>query len=107
MTEHEGVNIQLGKKNYIIPALSIKSIRRLRNDIDKIAGKNITSDESIDAVLNIIHEAIKRNYPDITKEHLEDVVDLGNMNLIIEIVLNQSGLTKTRVEDQTDLEKKT
>lgn len=72
-----GTIVQLGDKEYVVPPLLLGAVEALRPQIDSLA-KPFGS-EQIDAVLKVGLAAIRRNYPEMTREQLESVVDLSNM----------------------------
>ena len=90
----EGVKINIGGVDYVAPPLNFRQIRQLRPVIDKMADATQVSnfsDEQIDNIITIVHAALSRNYPDITKEVLEDALDLGNMAKVIQAIMGVSG----------------
>jgi hypothetical protein len=91
----EGVVTRLGDKEYIIPSLSTKQARRLWPLIMEInEGVSVQNlPEKYEKILQIIHAAISRNYPEVTVEELDDLVDLSNVRKLQMIVIGQSGLT--------------
>ncbi len=89
----EGMTIKLGGDDYIVPALTIGQVKRLRNDIQNI---NIAEDGQItegmiSAAAKVVHAALSRNYPDVTIEQVEDMIDLRNIRPIIDAVMGISG----------------
>lgn len=94
MPEYEGVPITIAGKEWIIPALNLSAIKRLRTKIDSLASiamsVNIT-DEQIDTFVEIIHTALVRNYPDVTIEDVCNMVTFANVTPIISAVMGVSG----------------
>lgn len=94
MPEHEGVTLTIAGRDWIIPALNFAALRSLRPQIEALGSVSLSatlSDEQIDTVILIIHTALKRNYPDITKDAVEEMIDLGNIKRIINAVMGISG----------------
>ena len=88
----EGVKMKLGGVEYIIPALSIRQIRGLQENIQTLRF------DDYDGMTKIIHKAVTRNYPDMTIGELSDLVDMNNVLEITEAVTNISGLKKKIAE---------
>jgi hypothetical protein len=91
----EGEPFKLGGKWYIIPSLSTKRARQLW---PKIRGLNqgITEEtlpEKHHDAVEVIHAAISRNYPDVTFDEIDELVDMNNMKSLLLIVSGQSGLS--------------
>ncbi|ENT1749659.1 hypothetical protein CAA71_002200, partial [Neisseria gonorrhoeae] len=42
--------------------------------------------------------ALKRNYPDLTREEAADLIDIGNMNEVFAAVMDVSGLKRREQE---------
>lgn len=94
---HEGVKVEIQGKEYIIPPLTLKSLKVLTPHIESLKNiSDVPTETQIDAILEIAHAAMVRNYPDITKEHLFDLIDLSNMPQIFMAVMNSSGLEKVK-----------
>lgn len=92
----EGKTINLGGTEYVVPPLNLGQIRRLQKDIEKINQLDARSldDNAVDTMIKIIHAGLSRNYPEMTKKQLEDLIDLGNMREVTQAVLGVSGLKK-------------
>lgn len=92
----DGKAINLGGTEYIVPPLSLGHVRRLQKDIERINQLDARSldDDAVDTMLKIILTGVSRNYPEMTKEQLEDLIDLGNMREVTQAVLGVSGLKK-------------
>ena len=92
----EGSKINLGGNDYIVPPLSFKHLRTLEEKIAALSGiKTKPTADQLSAVIEIVHAAITRNYPDITKEQLEDWLDIGNMKTVIPAIMGMSGLVSS------------
>lgn len=96
----EGVKVTLGRQTYIVPALTIRQVRQHRatlNAMSALATREPTEDE-IGGMIDVAHAALSRNYPDMDKAQLEDVVDLNNLKHLMAAVVGQSGLERTTGE---------
>ena len=88
-----GAWITFGTEAYRVPPLAFGAIQALQ---DRIAGMGAAeggrpSAGQMDTVLDVVHAAIKRNYPSMTREQLADMVDLQNYQEALGAVLNISG----------------
>lgn len=99
MTElFEGAEVVLGRQKYVVPALTIRQLKKYRKEIavlPSLAGRDPT-DEEVDGLLDVFHAAVSRNYPDLKREDLEDLIDLNNLPTLIKAVLAQSGLERVK-----------
>ncbi len=85
-----GVKIQMGGQDWLVPALTIGQLRRLSEE-----RKNLSSgdeDKVLAAVCTIVATALSRNYPDMTEQRVEDLIDLENRDRVVSAVLGNSGL---------------
>jgi hypothetical protein len=91
----EGEEIELGGEKYVVPALSLRQIRELAPKLDKLdSGSGMPQEDQIGAVVDVLHAALSRNYPEMKKDELLDLIDLGNMSALIKAAMRTSGLEK-------------
>ena len=92
----EGTPIKIGKQVLIVPALNFKSLKALKPKLAMLSSLNPTAeiaDEVHEAMIDIVHTALRRNYPNMSREDIEDGFDLANRDRIIKAVMGVSGLT--------------
>lgn len=90
----DGVIVSMGGKDFTVPPLTFKQLRTLEPEINKLSNiQGAPSEEQMDAVVNVIHSALSRNYQEITKDEVEDMLDLGNLQKVIGAIMGVSGLT--------------
>ena len=100
--KYPGLEIEMAGQVYTVPPLSLGQVKRLVphmavfQDIKPtdIFGEN--GDKIIDAMISVIHAAMSRNYPDMTKEQLEDLVGIDDAAEICAAIMSKSGLEKNR-----------
>lgn len=90
----DGKSVKLGEKDYVVPPLNLKALRRLLPSIEQLKSSGIPSNEDMDVIVDIVHTALLRNYPELTKAEVEDGLDMANMKVVLGIVLGQSGLSQ-------------
>ena len=86
----EGIKIKRGEAEYIIPPLSLGQVKKLYPIIEKMQNGTDTL-EKFNAVVVVAQAALSRNYPEITAEAIEEIIDLGNIKSIIDAVMGISG----------------
>ena len=79
----KGIDLELGGKVHTVPPLSMGAIERHQ---DKLAAPTATD------IIDIATDALKRNYPDYTREIVAELVDVANCQELFEVVMNVSGL---------------
>ncbi len=90
---YEGVTVTIGEVDYIVPPLNFRKLRALRPKLDLL--KTLSADLSegqIAVMVECVHAAMTRNYPDLTIAEVEELLDLGNMARIFKAVMNASGM---------------
>ena len=85
----EGRIVHMGGKDWNIPPLNFKALRRFREELGTMTAEALVNSGK---VVELIHAALLRNYPELTLDELEDMLDMGNVMLVTEAVLSVSGL---------------
>ena len=88
-----GAKVMLRGQEFEIPPLTFGQIKRLTdkiNSLSQISG-NLTPDQA-SAILDVVHAAMSTNYPDMTLEKMEELLDLANLPTVVLAVMGQSGL---------------
>lgn len=88
-----GATISMGGRDWIIPPLTLGQMRRLMPKVRSLTtvGTGMGENE-IGILIDVVSAAVQRNYPDMTSEALEDLLDMGNANTVLMTVLTGSGL---------------
>jgi hypothetical protein len=99
MTEprFDGERLKVGDREFMVPPLNWRRIRKILPVLERMkdftAGGGLVITESmLDDSITVIHEAVSRNYPELTRDELEDLVDLVNAPQLIMAVMGLSGL---------------
>lgn len=92
----EGEIINLAGTDYTVPALSLRQVREMAPKLDLLDSNEtgLPAVEQVDALVDVLHAALQRNYPSITKDELLDLIDLGNMTTLIKAAMRTSGMVK-------------
>ncbi len=89
----DGIKLNLNGEEYIVPPLTFKQIKKLYPLIEELNGNGGTV-KKMETIVTLTHAALSRNYPELTIEKVEDLVDLGNLKTLSEAVLGASGFTR-------------
>lgn len=100
--KYKGIPIELGGELYIVPPIALGALEQLQGGIHAFTG-DVTDVKQIAVVIDATFSALKRNYPDLTREALADQIDVANMADVFEAVMDVSGLK--RKEKEAALEK--
>lgn len=90
----DGTVLKLGDgKEYVIAPISIGAIKRFGERISQFS--TMTLEEQINLSIDLLQASLKRNYPEITKEYIEDeLLHMGNIFDIMVTITNASGFVK-------------
>lgn len=89
----DGVPIKIGRKTYIVPPLPFKQLRKMLGKIDKIMNMSgMPTEEEMDAVVDVVHSAVALNYPEVTREEIDDSIDPVSATRAIRAISGASGL---------------
>jgi hypothetical protein len=95
----DGVQIRMGGREFLVPPLNLKTIRRLEPKLANLSTVNPSDPSNLDDVVEIVHAALSRNYPDLGRDEIEDLLDMGNLNEVIVAIMGISGLKKKSTID--------
>jgi hypothetical protein len=85
-----GIKIPMGDHEYEVPPLTLGQLRRLQARTADLSSGD--AGKVMMAICEIVQAAMSRNYPNITVENVEELIDLGNREKVIAAVLGSSGL---------------
>lgn len=88
--EFAGVPVKLGRCWYVLPALNVKALRQHRQLILEIQTKSMG--EQLEGTAALVFEALRRNYPDVTFDTVESLIDLSNFQHLLEVTMGISGM---------------
>jgi len=93
MTLLNGVKVSMSGQEYILPPLTLGTLKRLGGKLNTLANiTTVPNEEQCDVMCEIVHASLTRNYPEVTKETLYEMLDLGNMQVVFQAVLGVSGI---------------
>lgn len=98
LVKFPGIVKTIGGTEYIIPPISLRTLQIMQSEIEQI-NQSVMDAKSIDTAITVIHSALKRNYPQITLDEVGDLVDVGSMFDLFEVVMDVSGLKRKAIEE--------
>jgi hypothetical protein len=88
-----GVTVAMGGQDWMVAPLTLGQLRRLMPKVRQLTEIGASMGEAQIAVLiDIVTAALQRNYPEMTPDKVEDLLDLGNASVVLNAVLTGSGL---------------
>jgi len=89
----DGIILKLNGMEYTIPPLTLGQVKRLLPVIEKMQ-KESEPIEKFESVVKVAHAAFSRNYPDMKVEEIEEMIDLGNMKMVLDAIMGVSGFLR-------------
>ncbi len=81
----------------VIPPISLGALEQLQQRISEFAG-DVMDGKQVATVIDATYAALKRNYPDITRDRVADLIDVENMAEVFACVMDVSGLKRKAAE---------
>lgn len=90
----KGIPADLGGRQWIVPPISAGALESMRERLDAFAG-DISDPKQFSTAIDLVHVAMRRNYPDLTREHLADeLLDVENLLDVVGMALDVGGLRR-------------
>jgi hypothetical protein len=77
----------------VVPPLTIGLLEQLQQRISEVEG-NAADPKQIATIIDTVHAALLRNYPEMTRDQVGALIDLGNMNEVFACVMDVSGMKR-------------
>lgn len=90
--KHKGTPIDFAVGTLIVPPLSLAFVEENADRIAAFGGG--LGDSKL--VVDCLYAALVRNYPDVTRPYVADLVDLGNLQDVMGAVMKVSGLVSAQ-----------
>jgi hypothetical protein len=97
----EGKKVRLrGAREMVVPPLDVRTIRRFTKNgkMDKVMEiaslGGLPTDEHWGALVELLHAAMQVNYPEITEEEVEGLVDFSNLSEVLDALFFASGFRR-------------
>lgn len=88
-----GATMTLGDgRDYTLAPLTLGALEELQDRIAAVGGEDQRA--AIATMIDVAHRSLRRNYPDMTRETVGDLLDLGNMGEVFSVVMGASGASK-------------
>lgn len=90
-----GKSVKIGGKDYILPPLTLGMLEIYQDPIDEFqSGVNVSS-KSWTTVINVVHDALKRNYPDVPRTVITENLEMRHVMDIFAALMSLSGVEAT------------
>lgn len=93
----KGIPFDFNGRVLVIPPLSLGALEQLQDRLANMR-EDMGDPEYIGTVIDTVHAALGRNYPDMTREEVADLIDLENMQEAMACAMDVSGLKRKALE---------
>ena len=93
----KGIAVILNGDAHIIPPIALGALEQLQDRIKTFTG-DVSDMAQVSTVIDCAHSALRRNYPDLTRTAVADMIDVANMAEVFEAIMDVSGL-KRKAQD--------
>ena len=93
----DGITVRLSGREYVLAPITLGDLVRLGPAFARIeeAAKGATlSAEQGAAVIDVVLASARRNHPDLTRERVGEILDLGNLRAALSAAMGASGLVQ-------------
>jgi len=94
----KGIAIMLDGTVYVVPPLSLGALEQLQERIANFDG-GVTDPKNIATAIDVVHAALKRNYPELERAKVGELVGLENMLELYGACMDVSGLRRKAIEE--------
>lgn len=90
-----GIDIELSGTTYTVPPIALGDLERMQDALENYTGKLDAA--GIKTVIDATYAALKRNYPELTRDSVANLIDVGNMGDVMEAVMDASGMRRKEI----------
>lgn len=92
----KGIDVTLGRDTYVVPPLNFRMLKDLAQQIAIVnkGGSFVSDSDTREAFIDVIHASVQRNYPDVTRDQIVDVLDVSNAQAAMLALLGVSGFER-------------
>lgn len=88
-----GRKLNLGGTDYVVPPFPMRILREHPEWLKAIRQiEDIPDSEQAEAIVGIVHAALNRNYPDLTFDQVENMLDIPTGLTALTAVMDVSGM---------------
>jgi hypothetical protein len=86
------------EETLIIPPIAIGPLHQLQSGIAEFNG-NAMDLKQLGTVIDVAHAALQRNYPNLSREEVGNLVDVSNMAEVFECAMDMSGMKRKALSE--------
>jgi hypothetical protein len=83
-----------GGQRLLVPPLSCGALELLQDRLNELPTLAATDTQAVRTVVDAAHAALRRNYPDATRDEVAELVDVANLGDVYECLMDVGGLRR-------------
>lgn len=83
-----------GGRVYLVPPLSLGALELLQDQLAALPTMAGTDPVAVRTITDVALLALRRNYPEITRQEVGELLDVGNMGEVYECVMDVTGIKR-------------
>lgn len=91
VTKVKGTPVEIGGVQCVMPALSLLALENFQKSFKDFNG-DPSNPKNVSFFIDTVHAALKRNYPECTREDVAEGIGMESMEEIMSALLKTSGL---------------
>lgn len=92
-----GIDFDFGGETFTVPPLALGDLELLQERLGAVQVGSLDA-ASVSTVIDSTLAALKRNYPDMTRERVAGLVDLSNMADVMLCVMDVAGVRRKEID---------
>lgn len=97
MAKIKGILFDFGGESLVIPPISLGALEQLQERIGSFTG-DVTDSQQVGTVIDAAHAALQRNYPEMTRAQVANLIDVANMGDVFTSLMDVSGMRRKALE---------
>ncbi len=78
----------------VVPPLSLTALEKFNAQLSALPELAATDPKAIGTILELAHQTLRRNYPEMSRDEVGDLIDLGNMAELYACLMDVGGLRR-------------
>ena len=83
-----------GERWYVVPPLSLGVLQMMQTQLNELPSLSATDPVAVSTMVDATLAALRRNYPEMTKDEVGELIDVGNMAEVFQCLMDVGGVKR-------------
>lgn len=97
----KGIPYDFGGRVLVIPPLTLGALEQMAGKLFGRGDEDVFDPEYVATVIDAAHAALRRNYPEMTRNEVADLIDIENMQEVMACTMDVAGLKRKAIDAAT------